>query len=196
MEYPDIAVVDNLIQQCGCSLNYRKKLYGALNGIPIVEPVRLQYLNQLLFALTDNLVRAYAAENREVQPALPDEVEEREQGEKYEKTLMDKVLDYIEHHYQENLRLDEVAKHVGLNASYLSTLFKQELHINFSQYLNRKKMEEACRLLCESHMSLVDISFALGFENQSYFSRSFKKYMGMSPNQYRRGKEAYLHVER
>ena len=208
VEYPDIAVVDNLIQQCGCSLNYRKKLYGALSSVPIVEPVRLQYLSQLLHCLISNLANpTYPTENmgniknEDISIALPqpnshiennkgslsnfmqDEAALRPQ----KPPILENALHYIDTHYEENIRLDEVASHVGLNPSYFSTIFKREMEINFSQYIMKKKIEEACRLLKMTNRSLVDISNELGFDNQSYFSRSFKKHMGMSPNQFRHG---------
>ena len=208
VEYPDIAVVDNLIQQCGCSLNYRKKLYGALSTVPIVEPVRLQYLSQLLHCLISNLANpTYPienigySENEDIIIAPPqsdylmkDKEDLRSNFMQDEETLrpqkppiLENALHYIDTHYEENIRLDEVARHVGLNPSYFSTIFKREMEINFSQYIMKKKIEEACRLLRMTNRSLVDISNELGFDNQSYFSRSFKKHMGISPNQFRRG---------
>lgn len=188
VEYPDIAVVDNLIQQCGCSLNYRKKLYGALSTVPIVEPVRLQYLSQLLHCLISNLINPTSptdsignTNNTDITIAPPQSLRPQKPP------ILENALHYIDTHYEENIRLDEVARHVGLNPSYFSTIFKREMEINFSQYIMKKKIEEACRLLKMTNRSLVDISNELGFDNQSYFSRSFKKHMGMSPNQFRHG---------
>jgi AraC-like DNA-binding protein len=188
LEYPDIAVVDNLIQQCGCSLDYRKRLYGALGAVPIVEPVRLQYLNQLLFSLTDYMEKAFRV--AESGPTDLGSVSDRRKHERARAggmgTVMEKALDYIEEHFHGNLHLEEVARYVGLNASYFSQFFKREQGETFSQYLIRKKLEAACLLLKETHLTLAEISSELGFENQSYFSRLFKKRMGLSPNQYRR----------
>lgn len=188
VEYPDIEVVDNLIQQCGCSLNYRKKLYGALSAVPIVEPVRLQYLSQLLKCLVVNLTQFVSCEEK-------DEIGKQQlyigQGKEIlcrQKTpILENALRYIDTHYKENIRLEAVAGHVGLNPSYFSTIFKREMEINFSQYIMKKKIEEACWLLTKTNRPLVDISTELGFDNQSYFSRSFKKHTGMSPNQFRHG---------
>ncbi len=189
VEYPDIAVVDNLIQQCGCSLNYRKRLYGALSSVSIVEPVRLQYMSQLLKCLMGNLCRVAGLRDR-LEDAGVEETggQGGETGADPVRTpILENALRYIDMHYAENIRLDEVARHIGLNPSYFSTIFKREMHIGFSQYIMKKKIEEACRLLKTTNYPLVDISNELGFDNQSYFSRSFKKFMGVSPNQYRHG---------
>ena len=182
LEYPDISVIDNIIQTYGCSLNYRNKLYTALNAIPIVEPVRMQYLNQLLYALVDNLVQArfYIAEPV---TASDDTVEDKDFLPNT--SILKNALRYIDKHYRENVRLDEVANYVGLNSSYFSTIFKKEMKIIFSQYITGKRIEEACRLLKNTNMSLVAIASELGFDNQSYFSRSFKKHIGMSPKKFR-----------
>ena len=180
VDYPDISVVDNLIQQCGCSINYRKKLYGALSGVDIVEPVRLQYLCQLLYSMLTNLVKTVELE------LLIDQKELEEEKTQHLSPILKNAVRYMELHYRENLRLDDVANHVGLNASYFSSVFKKGLSISFSQYLMQLRIEEACRLLRQTDRTLVEIALSLGFENQSYFSKSFKKHKGMSPNQYRR----------
>lgn len=188
VEYPDIEVVDNLIQQCGCSLNYRKKLYGALSTVPIVEPIRLQYLSQLLKCLVANLTKYVSCEERNVIEGEQLYIGRGEEALCRQKTpILENALRYIDTHYKENIRLEAVAGHIGLNPSYFSTIFKREMEINFSQYIMKKKIEEACWLLTKTNRPLVDISTELGFDNQSYFSRSFKKHTGMSPNQFRHG---------
>lgn len=180
LEYPDIMLIDQIIEAYGCSLNERKKLYGALRGVPVVEPVRLQYLNELLSAMAKDVSDAYGHADDEHAPA------ETEVDPSYQ-PVMKKALRYIGQHFREDLSLGQVADHVGLNASYLSTLFKQETGINFSRYLTERRVEEACRLLRETNMSLVAIASELGFGNQSYFSRIFKRQMGISPRTYRQG---------
>ncbi len=178
LEYPDIMLIDQIIEAYGCSLNYRKRLYGAISGVPVVEPGRLQYLNELLHALVKNLADSW---NKESSAAI----EEPENKEPVCQPVMKNALRYIEGHYRENISLGQVAKYVGLNPTYFSTLFKQEMGINFSQYLTKKRIDEACRLLLETNMSLVAVAAELGFDNQSYFSRIFKQQLGVSPKLYR-----------
>lgn len=178
LEYPDIMLIDQIIEAYGCSLNYRKRLYGAISGVPVVEPGRLQYLNELLHALVKNLADSWHKEN-------PEEQTETDSKEPVCQPVMKNALRYIEGHYRENISLGQVAKYVGLNPTYFSTLFKQEMGINFSQYLTKKRIDEACRLLLETNMSLVAVAAELGFDNQSYFSRIFKQQLGVSPKLYR-----------
>ena len=92
---------------------------------------------------------------------------------------------YINDHYNQDLSLDMVAEHVGLNPAYFSTLFKKETGVNFSTYLLNHKIDNAKLLLANSNLSLINIAIEVGFDNQSYFSNVFKKATGMTPKQYR-----------
>lgn len=96
-----------------------------------------------------------------------------------------KAIRYISQNFSRNLTLDEVADHVHLNPAYFSTLFKQSTGSSFKEYLNMVRIEESKRLLSNTDYSIIDISLATGFEDQSYFSKVFKKYTGLTPKQYR-----------
>lgn len=96
-----------------------------------------------------------------------------------------KAIRYISQNFSRNLTLDEVADHVHLNSAYFSTLFKQSTGSSFKEYLNMVRIEESKRLLSNTDYSIIDISLATGFEDQSYFSKVFKKYTGLTPKQYR-----------
>ena len=191
MDYPDISVVDSLIKGYGLPIDIRQRLYAALSAIPIVEPVRIQHLCKLLFALADDLARASDIRDKESDEGYADEVP----GELVEPVvaipIVQKAAGYIDEHYQESIRLEDVAAYVGLNPTYLSSIFKRELKISFSNYLTQKRIEEACSLLLRSNHSLSDIAAEAGFENQSYFSQSFRKHTGMSPKEYRKTQIPY-----
>ena len=94
-----------------------------------------------------------------------------------------------QHYIQENctrqLRLEEVAHHVGLTSVYLCTRFKEELGIGFSDYCNRCRVEQAKALLSGTEQSIVAISQQVGYSSPRYFSRVFKELEGLRPSQYR-----------
>jgi AraC-like DNA-binding protein/ligand-binding sensor protein len=92
---------------------------------------------------------------------------------------------YIWENYTRKISLQEIADVSGLSAPYFSTIFREEMGENLSAYLNRLRVEKAGRLLTETDMSLSDISGSCGFEDQSWFSKIFKSYTGMSPGKYR-----------
>ncbi len=99
--------------------------------------------------------------------------------------IIKRAIRYISGNYSQNLTLEDLAEHVNLNPSYFSSLFKQSTGSSFREYLNMVRIEESKRLLANTDYSIIDISLAVGFEDQSYFSKVFKKYTGLTPKQFR-----------
>lgn len=99
--------------------------------------------------------------------------------------IIKKAMLYMSEHFNSPITLDEVAEHVHLHPSYFSTLFKSSTGSSFKEYLNMVRVEESKRLLANTDYSIIDIAVATGFEDQSYFSKVFKKYTGLTPKQYR-----------
>lgn len=99
--------------------------------------------------------------------------------------IIKKAIQYISKNYANALTLELVANQVHLNPSYFSTIFKQSTGSSFKEYLNMVRIEESKRLLSNTEYSLIDIAVATGFEDQSYFTKVFKKYTGLTPKQYR-----------
>jgi AraC-like DNA-binding protein/ligand-binding sensor protein len=196
MDYPDISVVDGVIQGYSLSLNLRRKLYTALNAIPIVEPIRIQHLNKLLFFFVNDLAESMTSPVESKRENSFGKALDKKNGTArsllnepsltIEIPILQKAVAFIDEHFRENLRLENVAAYVGLNPSYLSTIFNRELKISFSSYLTQRRIEEASLLLIQTNNSLSEIAASSGFENQSYFSQSFRKHTGMTPKQYRK----------
>ena len=103
-----------------------------------------------------------------------------------ESPAIQKAVRYINQNYYEPLSLESVARHVGLNPAYFSAAFKRQMSMGFLTYLTQYRLTQAKLLLKNSSMSIIDISIATGFENQSYFSKKFKSVVGMTPRQYRK----------
>lgn len=303
LDYPDMTLVDGIIQKYNISLDYRRKLYTALTAVPLIEPFQARHLSKLLFLLVTNLISGEAERMKEMsdktfqQAKIGEYIQITKEDKQstpsqfaLEKTLINDVLSgnsagakavlnemlgqiyftsgnhidiikvrtielvallsratyeagssessiyhmtenfmheltnvknltdlsyvlmetldqftnlafshtsgnnlsvikksvaYINDHYNQNLTLDMVAEHAGLNPAYFSSLFKKEMGVNFSAYLNNLKIDHAKLLLKNSNLSLINIAVELGFDNQSYFSNVFKKATGMTPKQYR-----------
>ena len=92
---------------------------------------------------------------------------------------------YIWENYTRKISLDEIAKASGLSAPYFSTIFKEEMGENLSTYLNRLRIERAVTLLTETRKTLNEIAALCGFEDQSWFSKIFKSFAGISPGKFR-----------
>lgn len=99
--------------------------------------------------------------------------------------LIKKAMLYISDHFNTQLTLEDTAAYVHLHPSYFSTLFKQVTGSSFKEYLNMVRIEESKRLLSNTDFSIINIAVSVGFEDQSYFSKVFKKYTGLTPKPFR-----------
>jgi YesN/AraC family two-component response regulator len=92
---------------------------------------------------------------------------------------------FIWENYTRKISLQEIASASGLSAPYFSTIFKEEMGENLSIYLNRLRVEKASHMLMETDLSLSEIASSCGFEDQSWFSKIFKSFTGISPGKFR-----------
>ena len=96
------------------------------------------------------------------------------------------IKDYIAKHYGSDLlSIKEISDHVNLSASYVCTYFKNQTGKTLNQYLTEYRMEKAMRLLEDARYQIADISAKVGYSNGNYFSKSFKKFTGLTPSKYR-----------
>ena len=97
-----------------------------------------------------------------------------------------KAKEFIKRNFHEPLNLKKVADHVDLSESYLSRLFHRVEGVNFSQYLQNIRIEEAKKLLEKTDWTVGQIAFSVGFGSLSYFNKLFRNSEGASPNHYRK----------
>ncbi|MDE6953456.1 MAG: AraC family transcriptional regulator [Erysipelotrichales bacterium] len=95
------------------------------------------------------------------------------------------ICHYIDQNYSEDLSLESLAQYMKMNKYYMAHEFKKYMHISPIQYLIKRRIEECQSLLKTSSLSVSEISEAVGFSSQSYFSQIFKKEIGMTPLEYR-----------
>ncbi len=96
------------------------------------------------------------------------------------------AAEYAQDHYREDMGLGEAAEAAGVNSSYLSYLFSQEMGIGFSNYLLKLRLDHAKKILGERNMKMWQVAEESGFNDYHYFSKVFKKAEGMSPAHYRK----------
>ncbi len=112
-------------------------------------------------------------------------VEER-QGER-DAPAIDTAVRYIERHYGDcALSLTKLAGSVHLSPEYFCRLFKQKTGVSYSTYLTTYRLTRARELICTTDLKMAEVARQVGYENPSYFSRLYKKHMGLSPEQERR----------
>ena len=93
---------------------------------------------------------------------------------------------FIHEHYAEKISLSQIAKLVYLNPVYFSMLFKRETGSNFNSYVQEYRIVISKRLLQKIDLPISDVADGVGIPDTSYFSRLFKKAVGISPTEYRR----------
>lgn len=102
------------------------------------------------------------------------------------KSNMERVVQYIQSNYGSELRLEILANIFGYNSAYLGKVFHQYTGENFNNYLDRIRITEAKRLLARDGYKVYEVAEMVGYTNINYFHNKFKKYVGISPLNYKR----------
>jgi len=92
---------------------------------------------------------------------------------------------YIAEHYAENLSLSVVAQHVSITPGYLCTLFRKCTQKSFVDYVHEVRIAKACKLLRNVRLKNYEVAFAVGYNDEKYFTRLFKRLTGLTPSEYR-----------
>ncbi|WP_248930315.1 response regulator [Paenibacillus hamazuiensis] len=96
------------------------------------------------------------------------------------------IAKYIQNHYHQDITLQDIAGHFYLSREYISRKFKQEFHVNISDYITSIRMDRAKLLLLNPSYRISQIAELVGYDDEKYFSKVFKKTVGISPNEYRK----------
>lgn len=99
---------------------------------------------------------------------------------------IDDVIRYVEENFDGSFSLDDLASRCSLNTSYFSRSFKEHRGIPLFEFINRIRIDRACRLLRDSDRTVLDIALTVGYNNVSFFNRYFRRLMGESAGAYRR----------
>ncbi|MGI6148910.1 MAG: response regulator [Firmicutes bacterium] len=99
---------------------------------------------------------------------------------------VEKAIEYIHEHYCERIYLDDLANHVNLSKHYLCYLFKKETGTTITNYINDLRIEKAKQLLLDGEYAVKELYHRLGFRDQQYFSKTFKRIVGKTVTEYKR----------
>ena len=117
------------------------------------------------------------------------EVDEKKEKEEKKDDLrqvyVERAKDYIASSYSYPITVEDVADYTGISRSYLFRAFQAYQKQSPKEYLTEYRIRQACHLLRETGLSVASIAYSVGFEDNLYFSKAFKKKMQMSPSQYR-----------
>lgn len=93
---------------------------------------------------------------------------------------------YIQEHYNESVKLEDVSSLIGFNPNYFSGMFKQQTGMNFSEYLTHVRIEKAKQFLIQGKLFAADIAIQIGYGDAKYFYKIFKKSTGLTPMEFGR----------
>lgn len=137
----------------------------------LLKPVRAKDILECLNRLADTFIGK-------------EDKQENEQGDS-ENQFVKRAEEYIYEHYMEQITLNDIADCLGVSKGYVSTLFTQNKQCGFVDYLNYVRVERACSYLEQNYLKIYEIAYRVGFRDEKYFSKVFKKIKGMSPKEYR-----------
>lgn len=100
------------------------------------------------------------------------------------------AIEYIKQNYQEEIKLEDLARLSGMAPTYFSNLFKNTLNKPFIKYLNEVRIRNAMDLLKDSNYNVTEISMQVGYNHLSHFNRVFKQVTGVTPSEFRKNNEA------
>jgi len=95
-----------------------------------------------------------------------------------------RAVAFVDEHFDGQIQLADAASHASISPAYLSRLFSEHLGISFIEHLTALRMERAEQLIRENRMSIKEVCFAVGYQDPNYFSKAFRKTVGMSPSMY------------
>ena len=101
------------------------------------------------------------------------------------KLILRKAVEYLQTHYHEQVTLNEVAAHAYVSTYYISRMFKREVGKSFVDYLNEIRIEKAKEMLKDVKLKTYEVAEKVGIPDAHYFSRLFKKYVGVTPTEFR-----------
>lgn len=110
----------------------------------------------------------------------------KEQEKDIQLTYVEKAESYIGTNYSYAITVEDIASYVGISRSHLFRSFQNYMRKSPKEYLTEYRIKQACHLLKETGLSVSAIAYSVGFENNLYFSKAFKKQKGISPSEYRK----------
>ena len=97
-----------------------------------------------------------------------------------------KAVEYISMNYSRNISIREISRYIGLDRSYLSSVFKECLGVSPRDFLINYRLEKACELMAGSSLSIGEIARSVGYEDPLVFSKAFRQSKGLCPREYRK----------
>ena len=166
-------------------LTYPRKI----EGIPFTTD-RIQLFNQIFNIFASSYTEAQIEfanilSTRFLASFIYDPLNNRSYNSHTSNSLVSNIIEFLVANLEQTYTSQEIAQKFNHSLSYIFSLFKKETGYSLMHFFNLKKMQKACEYLNYTGMNITEVSRKVGFQDPLYFSRLFKKYMGVSPRSYR-----------
>ena len=155
-----ITTIENEFQNKGIT---HTNLYKEIEKIYDVDELK-KYINTICFSIIEYTSESFETEN----------------------VYVSKAEDFIKNHYAENIGVTNVSDFLNISYPYLSKLFKHYTQLNIMDYINKVRIDAAKELLSTTEMTIIEISAKVGYNNNQSFQRYFKKFVDLTPGEYRK----------
>ncbi len=162
--------------------------YGLKNNTAVMEIIDADVISGKVLEYLDDKNDILKVIEKTVENIFSYQIEEcgeKQQNNIMNISVMDRILNYINKNINDEITLQTISEKFIINPSYLSRVFKATTGQGFVQYVTSIKIEKAKELLKNNGMDIADIALGLGFSDQQYFNRVFKKTTGHTPNEVR-----------
>ena len=152
----------------------------------ILKPIDKSRLLELVDQVWKELPRNYGANGREICFDIDFFRSVDLDREEYPESLK-KVIQYVQKHYMDDISVSSISEKMMLHPNYLSTILNRHLKINFSCLLDYVRLKTACELMItEQDMTVAELSYIVGYNNERRFYSAFSKRLGCTPNEFRK----------
>ncbi len=144
----------------------------------LLKPTNITHFKKIM----QKVIQALDKQRRDSIQFLP----ENNGGDHTHTTQATAAYDYIKEHYNTNIALEDLAKHLHISTYYICKVLKKEFGKSFIELINEHRINKAKKLLMDPRCSVKEAAFYVGYNSQHYFAKIFKKYLGVTPTEYRK----------
>ncbi|MCX7842069.1 MAG: AraC family transcriptional regulator [Clostridia bacterium] len=170
----------------------RKMPYIVLKDSNEVYPILKAIINELGEVREDKSLMLDALMLQLLEAIARMAVEMAEKGIEVSDVYIRKAIQYMQHNYDCEVNVSDVAKTVNVHPAYLHRIFKAKTGLTINAYLTQLRMNKAKMLLANTDIPIIDVSNYVGINSRQYFSYVFKKNTGLTPAQYRKSAEKFV----
>ncbi len=161
----------------------QESIYGQQKAISDIASQRLKLEEDVAVRITEvdrlRSILISSTDRDQETPALTQDCEGRL------KRVVGEARRFVDAHCAEDITLADVAGHVNLSPTYLSSIFHKHCGCTFAQYVVQRRIAKACELLQDFRLNVTEVGMQVGYSNLSYFNQVFKRHVGLPPGKYR-----------